>query len=444
MASLIPNNQLINVTTWGPVQNAWLQNQFVGINLLNKRFKNFQNMTANLGQSVSFDAQPRFRAFPSLVVTEQPSVQRVETLTCSQAQNVAMAYTDQQLIFNADQYMDKFGRAAAIALGTRVEIDILLNLISSMQVTDPQASNFGAVYTDSGPYRFYGNPLTSPINSFSELMNAAARFQDIGWDRTKMRALIPLTSVPPIITSSWSQFTTNRNNDTAQSWELGNYGGINFYSSNLLPVHTAGTIGDATGSANQLTVVSTNDPTGENVTQITCTDSTGSLTDINAIKLGDMGEFVDGVSGKPNVRALNFTGYNVTREPAQFLVTANAAAVSGTITLTIRTINGVGLVWAANQNQNINVPITAGMKIRIQPSCTAGLLDSGDQFYGAMPNLDNMQPYPTSIIQDKDSGFSFRHYYGAGLGNNQKLFINDILYGVHLVPDGCMRLPFAV
>ena len=62
-----------------------------------------------------------------------------------------------------------------------------------------------------------------------------------------------------------------------------------------------------------MTVVSVNDPTGVNVTSITFTYP-GSLTDPNAVKAGDLFEFNDGVSGKPNMRFLTFIGHKPTRQ----------------------------------------------------------------------------------------------------------------------------------
>lgn len=436
--ALLPNNNLVQVQTWQKAQLAFLQNSFYGIDVCNKKFNNFQDFVANLGQTVSYDAPPRFRAFPGLTVTEQPSVQRIETLTCAQSQNTTTTYNDQQFMFNVDEYMDRFGRAAVMALGSKIESDILLNIIGQMEVQDPDASTFGTVYTNNGGFRFYGNGI-NPISSFQQLAQMIANFNDFGASPYNLRCVLPVTAIPSIVGTGLNEFAPERNNELARSWKLGTYANCEFHSSNLLPLHVAGTIGNAAYPNNVLTVVSTNDPTGQNVTQITCTEPTGG-TDANAIKLGDMGVFNDGVAGLPNMRFLNFGAYTPSNQPVQFFVTANAGTTAGTVTLTIRTINGVGLVWASNQNQNLNNAIQAGMKITIQPTHRAGMIDSGDQWYLAMPKLPAVSPYESSVMQDEVSGASFRHYYGSGLGNNIRRYIQDCIYGVGLLPDNCMRV----
>jgi hypothetical protein len=82
-----------------------------------RKFKNFNDLTANLGDTVTFDTTPRYISYAGLQITEQPSVQRVQSLICSQAANVAAAYTDQQFIFNVRDYMDRFGMSAMKELG---------------------------------------------------------------------------------------------------------------------------------------------------------------------------------------------------------------------------------------------------------------------------------------------------------------------------------------
>jgi len=52
MASL-PVNTLQNVQTYQKAELAWLLNSFCGISLSNKKFKNFNDFTANLGDTVT-------------------------------------------------------------------------------------------------------------------------------------------------------------------------------------------------------------------------------------------------------------------------------------------------------------------------------------------------------------------------------------------------------
>lgn len=440
MPSSTPVNILQTVQTYQKAELAWLLNTFCMISLSNKKFKDFNDLVANLGDTVTFDTTPRYISYAGLQITEQPSVQRVQSLICSQAANVSAAYTDQQFIFNVRDYMDRFGMAAVKELGTLVESDILKNFVSGVTNNDPQSSGFGDLQYQSGPFRFYGDGVT-PINSFTQLAQSVANFVDFGAATHKMIGILPVANIPAIVGTGLNQFAMTRNNEIAMSWALGRFSNTDWYESNLLPTHVSGTIGDTASPNNVMTVVSTNDPTGANVTQITFTEPT-SGTDANAIKAGDLFQFVDGVSGKPNMRFLTFIGHKVSQQPVQFRAIADAATVAGSVTVSLQTINSVGLVWAQNQNQNLNNAITAGMQVVPVPSHRAGCLMSGDQFYLAMPRLPDESPFTTSNMTDPDSGASIRHYFGSQFGMNNRAYVRDSIWGSCLVPENSMRYIF--
>lgn len=435
-----PVNILQTVQTYQKAELAWLLNSFVGISLTNKKFKNFNDLVANLGDTVTFDLTPRYISYTGLVITEQPSVQRLQSLVCSQAANVSAAYTDQQFIFNVRDYMDRFGMAAMKELGTLIESDILRNFVSGVVINDPQNANYGQKQVNSGPFRFYGNGVT-PINSYTQLAQAVANFEDFGAATHDMQAILPVANIPAIIGTGLNQFAVNRNNEDAMSWELGTFAGTKWHESNLLPVHVSGTIGNNAAPNNVMTVVSTNDSTGANVTTITFTEPTGS-TDANAIKAGDLFQFNDGVSGKPNMRFLTFIGHQPTQQPVQFRAIADAATSAGSVTVQLQTINGVGLVSAQNQNQNINNVIQAGMTVTPIPSHRAGILMSGNQFYMAMPTLPDESPFTTVNMKDSDSGASIRHYFGSQFGQNNRAYVRDAIWGSSLVAENSLRLSF--
>ena len=444
MAGSVPVNILQNVQTYQKAELAWLLNSFWGISEANKKFKNFnETAPSNLGDTVTFDTTPRYNAYAGLVITEQQSVQRLQSLTCSQAFNIAAAYTDQQFIFNVREYMNRFGMSAMKELGSAVEYDILLNWISGVVINDPQNANFGTAQIHSGPYRFFGDG-TNPINSFTQLAQAVANFEDYGAAKHMMKGVIPVANVPAIIGSGLNQFVPDRNDEIARSWLLGKFGGmdVEWSSSNLLPIHVSGTIGNAAAPNNIMTVVSTNDPTGKNVTQITFTEPTGS-TDANAIKAGDLFQFNDGVAGQPNMRFLTFIGHKPCQQPVQFRATADAATVAGQVTVSIETINGYGLGWnSANANYNLNNAIAAGMTVTPLPTHRAGGLMSGDQFYLAMPRLPDESPFTTVTTVDEDSGASIRHYFGSQFGLNNRAYVRDVIWGSTLVAENAMRMIF--
>lgn len=434
-----PVNILQNVQLYIKAELAWLQNSFWGIANANKSLAEFNDRPGNLGDVITFDNTPRYISFDGLVITQQPSVQRLQSLICSQAVNVAAGYTDEQFIFNVRDYMERFGMAAAQEVGTSIESDILLNIVSGVVGNNPNSPQYGQAQYQSGPFRFYGNG-TTPINSYTQLAQAWANFTAFGSSDYKKRGVIPVDLVPAIIGTGLNQFAQDRNNEIATSWELGRYAGmdVDWSSSNLLPIHIAGNIGN---NPYTLTVVSTNDPTGNNVTSISFSSS--DISDVNAIKAGDLLEFNDGVSGQPNMRFLTFIGHKPTRQPVQFRAIANAATDgSGNITVQIQTINGVGLVWAQNQNQNINNTIQAGMQVSVLPSHQAGWMDAGDAFYLAMPKLPNQSPFETVYFKDKDSGASLRHYWGVQFGMDNRAYVRDSTWGSTLVPEDSMRLVF--
>ena len=438
----IPANTLQTVQLYIKTEIAYLFNEFWGIANSNKSLEEFNNRPGNLGDSITFDTSPRFKSYNGLVITQQPSVQRVQSLICSQATNVSMGYTDEQYIFNVKDYMREFGNSAAAQLGSTTEEDILKNIVSGVVGNNPNSSQFGLPQIHSGPYRFYGDG-TNPINSYGQLAQAWANFVAYGAAKHSRRAVVPTNLVPPIINSGLNQFSPARNDEIARSWELGRFAGmdVDWSVSNLLPVHISGTIGDAAAPNNVMTVVSTNDPTGANVTAITFTEPTAG-TDANAIKAGDLFQFNDGVSGKPNMRFLTFIGQHTTGLPVQFRATADAATTAGTVTVQIETINSVGLVSFANQNQNINHAIQAGMTVTPLPSHQAGWMDAGDAFYLAMPKLPDQSPFDTVNYRDSESGASIRHYWGTQFGQDNRAYVRDIVWGSTLVAEDSMRLVF--
>jgi hypothetical protein len=427
----LPNNILQNVQTYQKAELAFLLNSYCGIHLANKKFKDFNKLEANLGDTVTFDLAPRYLGYNGLVITNQPSQQRLQPLVCSQAVNVSAAYSDQQFIFNVREYMDRFGEGAIKELGSVVESDILKNIVSGVRINDPQNANFGQLQTASGPYRFYGDGVTQ-INSYGQLAQALANFRDYGASNLKTKAILPMTNIPAIVNTGLNQFTMNRNNEISMSWELGKFSDCEWYQSNLLPTHIAGNVGNA---ATVLTVVSTNDPTGANVTQITF--SGAGATDLNAIKSGDLLQFQDGVSGQPNMRYLTFIGHQTSQQPVQFRATADAASNgAGAVVINIFP----ALVWQQNNNQNLNNAIAAGMKVKALPSHKAGIVYSGEQFYLAMPQLPDQSPFTTVSQMDKDTGASIRHYFGTQFGQNVRSYVRDCIWGSVMVPENCMRV----
>jgi hypothetical protein len=430
----LPNNILQAVQTYQRSDLAFLQNLCCFISTSNSKFKEFERLTGNLGSTVLFDLPPRGVVKNDLVVTFQSAVQRPQTLTVDQQWSYANSFSAQQFVFNVQDYMDQFGRAAITELGTQIEANVALNCISGVVNNDPTSSNFGTLNTFSGPYRFFGDGVT-PISSVGQLANMLAAFRNYGAATGNLKVYLSDIAVPQIVNTMNNQFVMKRNEEQSQSWMVGNWQGVEFYQSNLLPIQNAGNVGN---NGTTLTLVSTNDPTGNNVTQLTFSGATAS--DANAVKSGDLAQFQDNVSGQTNVRFLTFVGHIPCAQPVQFRVTANAAATGGgNVTLSVFP----ALVWASgNQNQNLSTALNAGMQIKILPSHHAGLVVGGDALYVAMPRLPDEDPFMTVSESDPETGIAIRHYRGSEFGQNQRGYVRDAISGSVIVPEYSMRIAF--
>ncbi len=397
----VPQNILEQVITYQEGSLALLSNYGAFISTMNTKFKNFQDLTANLGDTVSFDLPPRFTSRNSLVAEFQGSEQRVHNLTVDQPISSAFAFTAQQFIFNVDDYMSKFGHVAENCI--------------------------------TGPFRFYGDGKT-PINSVNQLASALAMFRTIGMPRTETKGYLSDLVEPQIVSNALNQFVMKRNEEMANSWMVGDYANCSWYQSNLLPVHYAGNVGN---DATVLTVVSVVKNAEGGVIQIVF--SGAGATDADAIKLYDKGQFKDGVSGKPNMRFLTWIGYKESGSPVQFRVTANAGSNGGgSVTVNVYP----PLQAAAGKNQNINNEIVAGMQVTFLPDHRSGLITANNPFYLAMPRLPEQIPFPTSSMSDPDMGVSVRLTYGSALGENRMGFVYDAIWGSTIVPEYSFGLIF--
>lgn len=414
----LPNNILQNVQTYNKADLAYLQNQNCFISTANKKYRNFQEASpANLGDTIAFDKPPRFYAADGLTVNFQSVEQRVQTLTVDRAKNIGIDISAQQLIFNLEDYMSRFGKSAIEELGAVIEADV-------------------ASLCETTPYRFYGNGIT-PISSPTQLGEALAFFRTYGAANYDTKGYLSDIDIPNIIGSGLGQFVQTTNEEWRNSWEIGTMGRCEWYSSNLLPIHYAGTEGE---DQTTLTVYGiTTDASGA-VTSITFS-GTSSPNDADSVKQYDRFQFQDGVSGFSNIRFRTFTGHQVSAAPVQFMATADAASDgSSRVTVSITP----ALQATAGKNQNISAPIQIGMQVKVLPSHRVGMIQSGNQFYLAMPPLPDCDPFTTSVETDMDTGTSLRFYTGAQFGQNLYGSVHDCIWGKTLVSDNSMALIFTL
>lgn len=408
----VPNNILQQVQTYQESNLAYLQNLNCFVATANTKFKNFEKLTANLGDTVTFDLPPRFTTAASLVATFQSADQRVENLTVDKAINVSYAFTAQQFIFNVEDYMQNFGKAAVMEMSAEIEADI-------------------ATVCVEAPYRFYGDGVT-PINSYGQLAAALAMYRNYGAAKDNTKFYLSDIAQSAIVNTGLNQFATDRNNKSANSWDVGDFDRAAFYVSNLLPVHTAGTIGE---DGTVLTVVSVVKDTDDAVIQIVFS---GAGTDVDAVKAFDKFQFSDGVSGQTNLRYLTFIGHKVSSNPVQFRALSNAASSGGNVTIDVYP----PLKASQGNTRNLNVEIAAGMQVTALPSHRAGMITAGNPLFLGMPMLPEEVPFPTGNEVDPDTGVSLRMYYGSLFGQNQRGMIHDAIWGKKAVPEYVMSVIF--
>ncbi len=72
------------------------------------------------------------------------------------------------------------------------------------------------------------------------------------------------------------------------------------------------------------------------------------------------------------------------------------------------------------------------------------MIQSGNQFYVAMPKLPETTPFPSSTVVDEDTGASLRMYTGAQFGQNLYGTVHDAIWGKTQVSDNAMAMIFPV
>lgn len=408
----VPNNILQQVQTYQLSNLAYLQNLNCFVATANTKFKNFEKLTANLGDTVTFDLPPRFTTAASLVATFQSADQRVENLTVDKAINVSYAFTAQQFIFNVEDYMNQFGKSAVMEMSAEIESDVARVCVEA-------------------PYRFYGDGVTQ-INSYGQLAAALAMYRNYGAAKDNTKFYLSDIAQSAIVNTGLNQFVPQRNDEIANSWDVGDFDRAAFYVSNLLPVHTAGTIGE---DGTVLTVVSVVKDANDAVIQIVFS---GAGTDADAVKEFDKFQFSDGVSGQPNLRYLTFIGHKVSSNPVQFRALNDAASSGGNVTVDVYP----PLKASQGNTRNLNFEIAAGMQVTALPSHRAGVITAGNPLFLGMPMLPEEVPFPTANEIDPDTAVSLRMYYGSLFGQNQRGMVHDAIWGKKLVPEYAMSVIF--
>lgn len=408
-----PSNFFVQVQEWAFAGLAFLGNYGAAIHESNKLFENFNTLTANRGDTVNFELTPRYSSNEGLVAVDQPTTQRLASLTCSEAQNVSFAMTSNQFLFNMSDYLPRAVKGAVEELASKIEENVL-------QVAE------------TSPYRFFGDGYT-PLNSYPQLAQMIAFYRNYGAPRGNVKVFLPDLIEPQITGSGQNQFVMRRNEETAHNWVVGDFSDAEFFRTNLLPIHTAGNVGNTIN--NVLTVVSTNDPTGNNITSITF--SGAAANDLNAILANDSLYFLDGVSGFPNLRYLTFIGQHVSGNPVQMRATSSAASDgAGNVTINI---DPPLCATAGNANQNIKFNIVAGMQVRVLPDHLCGLMYGGDALMLAMPKMPEYIPFDSTSATDEDTGAAMRMTWYTIPGQDQFKMTVDQTWGKQLPGEYALK-----
>lgn len=408
MPSVTSENILQQVQLYNDTSMALLENTTAILSMVNTKLKDFQNLRGNLGASTQIELPSRFTTVNSLVLSPQAVEQRFATLTVNQQASTSFPFTAEQFVYGAEEYINSFGRSAIANLGSQMETNI-------------------SKLAETSPYRFFGDGYT-PFSSFLQIAQALTRFRNFGAASHQMKCILPDFLFPAVANSGQNQFVTDRNEQLAKTWMIGSFGGCEFYSSNLLPLHEAGTEGTQ-GSV--LTVVSTTRDADGAIIAITFS-GTNAANDPNSIKIHDRFQFNDGVSGFKNTRFRTWTAYAPSISPVQFKSTSN---VMSSATNTVVVNLDIPLQATAGINQNITQDILPGMQVSVMPSCYNGLLVAGDPLYVGMPDMPSQSPFASANTRDPQTGIAMQMYHGVQIGQNSRVIAYNQIWGQVLPPE---------
>lgn len=414
------NNQFVDVSLYLKPGLAALRSFSCAVRRVNKKFDNFQDIEYQLGKTVTYRLNSRFRAQNSLVVNFEGVQDRFESLTVDTPFSVPMSFTAQDLLFNVKDefangktFMDKYGTMAIRELATNLE-------------------HFFLQCAEDGPYRWYGDGVTD-ITSYTQLAQAQADDHEYGHTTSTYDVYLPNRKVPTIVASGLNQFVLKRNEEISAQWMIGDCGDMTFMRTNLLPIHTSGTVGN---SNQTLTLVSNVvSPDGQTST---LTFSGATANDANAIKKYDKMYF----QRTTGLRYVTFIGHFPTDLTVQMKV-LNDAAADNTGTVVVQ-VQPALISDPTSRNQSVNIAPVAGMTAKILPSHQCSLMTPPEAFLGALPKLYPERPFDSGSMTDEDTGASLRFSSGAVLGQNQRGSYFQCLAGRKLIPEYGFGLVFTL
>ena len=309
--------------------------------------------------------------------------------------------------------------------------------------------------TSSG-YRFFGSPaaINGQMTSVSEVTNAVAKFDSFGCVYGEQKyCIMPMTKAASTIQTGLQQFVPRRNETLALAGEIGNLGGVPdvvYCNSNLLDVHTSGTIandainlntGYTITSITPSNTVNPDDANGDNTSVVVLSGVPAGLT-ILADDMIDIGA----LNSADPIRFLTFgSGYARSENQVQGRVVADAVEAGGSITFTVQPayiFDGTNVNAYRNLSRAFDL---ANDTVRVVKSHGVGLLYFGQYGFRVNPKLPNAEPYSSATIKNKETGTSIRAYYGqAGVGGAYKYFVHQCLLGYGAATEGFARIIYGL
>lgn len=408
-------NVLEAVETYNDAGLAALDNLSPYIYHSNKKYVDWEKQAPqNLGDIINIELPTRFSVNSSLVASFQAIEQRKQPLEIDKEYSTSYAFTSQELVLNVNNNLESFVKGAVTELGS-----VIVSDFAKVNLTNT--------------YRAFGDGIT-PINSEEQYAQALANFRNYGAAKFDTNMFVSDVDIPSVVGNSLSQFAVNRNNEYSNSWQLGNFAGCEFSTCNLLPIHTAGTVGNL---QEELTLTDIS-PDGTTLTFIGASDDPAAIVE-NDILTFDF----PGSTNTTGFRFLTFTGHVPSSQLVQVRATATAASVGGSVTVTVSPPLVFSNTDPIDPNANVNLDpstLLGVLNARIAPDHRAGLLYSGNSLFLAMPPLNDNSPFTTSVKTDVSTGASMRTYYGAKFGENQYGFVNDAIAGFTLIDEYAMRI----
>ncbi|CAB4161528.1 Major capsid protein Gp5 [uncultured Caudovirales phage] len=423
------DNVLKQVATLADANLGILQNSKPLTKYSNKKFQDFVSRTANLGDTVNIQKPFRMNyknqtaadfssAGAQVVVRWQPLTLDTPFESSWQVDTVQFA----EYPFN--DYKNGIGKSQMASIATGVEnflaSQIPLHTFRSWANVNRSASS-SAVITAPG--------------SFGELSQIYQRMVSFGIpDASDARMFIANDSIPAIVNSGLAQFALQRNDKMAMSYDVGDFGGVSFHSSNMLQAHQSGTVGDA----NIPTTVTNLSSDGLTLTVATGNNATFKKNDIISIVL----------KGSSTFNYLKWTGYTPGTEIVQVRVTADVTA-SGTGDAALPIYPAL-IYDAAGNNTERNIPLDINATIAASgvfdvyclPSHRCGVFMVSNPLYFASPKLCDLSPFATSVKTDADTGMSLRAAYGSTLDTKVTGYTVDIYTGATAIDEYMIRVCF--